>query len=90
MINYYKQGQRVRVTCSFRVDGVATDPTSVTCKIMDPTRSVSTPTVSKSATGVYYVDVIANKRGEWNVRFEGTGACTAVEEIAFGTETVFP
>ena len=96
MINYYKKGQKVRVRCTFTVDGVPTDPTTITCKIMDPSRNV-TPYVYgtdgelvRDGTGVYHVDVVTDETQEWNFRFEGTGICTAVEESTFGVQTVFP
>lgn len=89
-INYYRKGQKVRVTCQFKVDGTLTDPTTVTCKVMDPSHHVSTETAVKDSTGVYHVDIVTDEIKEWNVRFEGTGTCVAVEELTFGVDTVFP
>lgn len=95
MINYYRTGQKVRVTCQFKVNDTLTDPTSVICKVMDPSRNVSTyvygtdAEVVKDSTGIYHVDIVANEKKEWNVRFEGTGACVAVEELTFGTNSAF-
>lgn len=95
-INYYRKGQKVRVTCQFKVDGALTDPTTVTCKVMDPSRNVSTyvygtdAALVKESTGVYHVDIPTDETKEWSVRFEGTGTCVAVEELTFGVSTVFP
>lgn len=89
MINYYRRGQKVRVQCEFTVDGVLTDPTTVVCKVMDPSRNVSVETATKSSTGTYYVDIVTDEIEEWVVRFEGTGACVAVEELTFGVNTRF-
>lgn len=94
-INYYKQGQKVRGSCTFTVDDVATDPTTVTAKVMDPSGNVSTyvygvdAELGKTSTGVYYVDVVTDEEGEWRFRFEGTGTCTAVEESSFGVYSEF-
>jgi hypothetical protein len=94
-INYYKLGQKVRCTVNFTVSGVLTDPTTVTCKVMDPSGNVLTyaypaaPELVKESTGIYHIDVIADEKKQWNFRFEGTGTCTAVEESTFGVRTVF-
>jgi len=96
MINYYKMGQKVRVTCEFKVSDVLTDPTTVKCKIMDPSRNVTTyvygtdAELVKDSTGLYHVDIVTDEVQEWNFRFEGTGSCVAVEESTFGVRTVFP
>jgi hypothetical protein len=95
-MNYYKLGQKVRLIVNFKVNGVLTDPTTVTCKIMDPSKNVTTyvygadAALVKDSIGVYHVDVITDEKKQWNYRFEGTGVCTAVEESAFGVQSVFP
>ena len=94
-INLYKQGQKVRCSVDFKVNGVLTDPTTVTCKVKDPSGTVTTyvygtdAALVKDAVGQYHVDVITDEKAEWNFRFEGTGTCTAVEEQAFNVTTVF-
>ncbi len=90
----YRLGQRVRLSVTFRVDGVLTDPTTVTLKVMDPEGNIDTyvygvSTVQKESLGVYYADIIPDEEGEWNYRYEGTGTCTAVEEDSFLMKTVF-
>ena len=95
MINLYKQGQKVRCSVVFTVDGVATDPSTVTCKVKNPAGTISTYVydtdveVVKTDVGAYYLDVVTDKKGEWNFRFEGTGTCTAVDELGFFVTTVF-
>lgn len=89
-INTYRKGQKVRVTCQFKVNGTLTDPTTVTCKVMDPSRNISTPTPVNQSVGIYYVDIVTDENKEWNVRFEGTGACVAVEELTFTVMSAFP
>lgn len=95
MINLYKTGQKVRCAVVFTVNNVDTDPTVVTVKVRQPNGTMTTyvygtdAAVVKTAAGIYYVDVTTDQRGEWNFRFEGTGACTAVEEQAFNVASVF-
>ena len=94
-MNYYKLGQKVRCKTAFKVDSVLTDPTTVTCKVKNPSGTITTyvygtdAALVKDSTGMYHVDVVANQKAQWNFRFEGTGTCTAVEESAFGVSTVF-
>jgi uncharacterized protein YfaS (alpha-2-macroglobulin family) len=94
-INLYKVGQKVRCSVVFTVDDVDTDPTTVTFKVKDPSGTTTTQVyltddeVVKTAVGVYYADVDTDEKGEWNFRWEGTGACAAVEEQAFNVTTAF-
>ena len=94
-INVYENGQQVRCTCTFTVNSVNTDPTTVTAKVKDPS-GVETSyvygvdeEVVKSAAGIYYIDVTTDENGLWYFRFEGTGTCVAVEESAFRVRSVF-
>jgi uncharacterized protein YfaS (alpha-2-macroglobulin family) len=89
MTNLYKKGQKVRCAAMFRVNGVLTDPTSVTFKSKDPSGNVSTETPVRDSTGNYHVDVTTDENGEWPYRFEGTGLCTAVEEDVFVVTSAF-
>ena len=85
--NVYDIGDTVRLKGAFTNDaGAATDPTAITLTVKDPTGAVTTYTyalaqVVKSATGIYYYDLLISKAGDWYYRFEGTGAvATAGEE----------
>lgn len=101
-IHVYKKGQKVQARCEFKVwdtetaAWVLTDPTTVTCKVRPPSGSVSAyvygtdAALGKESTGVYVLDLVTNATGEWFFRFEGTGACVAVEESAFKVKTAFP
>lgn len=80
--NIYDIGDLVRVTGTFTVSGTATDPTTVVCKIQDPSGNEVTYTyslgeVTKSATGIFYKDVAIDESGVWYYRWIGTGACVA-------------
>ena len=83
--NTYDIGDVVRMTGTFTVSSVATDPTTVTLKVKNPAATVSTYTyalsqVTKSATGVYYKDTTIDTAGTWMYEWTGTGACAVVEE----------
>ena len=86
MANIYDIGDLVRFTGTFTVSGIATDPTTVTLKVKDPSGNIATYTyalseVTKSATGIYYKDVTIDEAGMWIVEWLGTGAVvSSVEE----------
>jgi len=86
----YDLGDVVRVTGTWtNAAGAATDPTSVYCKYMDPSRNVTSleygvdAALVKSDTGIYYVDISADEPGRWFVRFYSTGTGQAAEESNF-------
>lgn len=82
-------GATRRLSTTFAVGGVATDPTSVTLTVTDPagTATVYTysDTVSKAGTGEFYKDLEFASSGIWAWRWEGTGSAAQVDE---GTLTV--
>lgn len=83
----YINGDTIRVTATFTVDGAATDPTTVTLRVKAPsgTTTVYTYTdghLTRVSAGVYRKDVLFNAAGSWYVRWEGTGAAAGVEEEA--------
>lgn len=71
----------------FKVNGVATDPTSVTLTITDPTGAQTTPSTTHVSTGTYTANVACTLPGVWSYLWEGTG--TATDAVA-GTWTVSP
>lgn len=88
MAGSYDIGDLVRVTGTFTVGGTATDPTTITLKVMNPAGTTTTYTyalsqVTKSATGIYYKDVSPDTRGVWMYEWTGTGTCQAVDEGEF-------
>lgn len=77
-----------RVTTTFKVDGVDTDPTSVTLATRDPNGTAATydyslGTIVREALGVYHVDITVTTAGTWYWAFRGTGACVAQIEGDF-------
>jgi hypothetical protein len=88
MSNIYDIGDSIRLTGTFRVSGVLTDPTTVTLTVTDPSSNVSTYTyalaqVTNSSTGIYYYDLTVDEAGLWKTKWTGTGTCISVEEDVF-------
>lgn len=86
MENFF-QGNLVRVTVTFQdLLGVDTDPTSVTAKVEDPGKVITTYTylstadIVRASTGVYYIDIDLDEGGIWKYRFEGIGNLKAASQ----------
>jgi hypothetical protein len=71
------------LTNVFKVNGVATDPSSVTLTVTSPTNVVTTPTPTHSATGTYTTDVTCNEEGTWQALWESTGTATDAEVVTW-------
>lgn len=67
------------LTNVFKVNGTATDPSSVTLTVTSPTNVVTTPTPTHSGTGTYTVDVTCNEDGTWKFLWESTGSAQDAE-----------
>ena len=87
-LSNYVKGDLVRLSAVFTVAGVATDPTTVTCTVRDPSGTETTPATTKDSVGNYHVDVdlTAAKSGVWQYEFLGTGACQAAMTGEFFVE----
>ena len=79
-ISAFSSGDTVRFTSTFAVGGTNSDPsTSITFRIKNPNGVGASyvyntdSEVVRSATGVYYVDLILNLPGEHHYRWEGAG-----------------
>ena len=88
MANTYDIKDLVRVQGTFTdADDAAFDPDVITCKYLDPSGNETENTSpTKSATGVYYVDIPIDEAGTWYYRFEGEtsgGANQGGEETYF-------
>ena len=86
--NVYDIGDKVRLSVTFTVDGVAADPTDVACKYQDPSGNEVEKTflagdVTRSGTGIYYYDVTIDESGTWFYRFEATGNVVGAGENHF-------
>jgi hypothetical protein len=88
-MNSYTLGTLIRLTATFAVGGVNTDPTVVTFKVKVPSGTITTyvygtdAQLVKSATGVYYVDYTTVAEGIHAWRMQGTGAAIGAEEQQF-------
>lgn len=80
-------GQTVMPDATFRVNGVLTDPTTVTATVRAPSGSVTAPTALWRSVGVWGAVVTLNEAGVWWYRFVGTGA---VEGVVEGSLSVTP
>jgi hypothetical protein len=80
------------LTNTFKVSGVATDPTAVTLTVTSPSGTQSTytwpspNTLTRSSTGVFTKDIACGEDGEWQYLWEGT---TTASDAQAGTWTVF-
>lgn len=87
--NTYVLGSRLRITVTFSVESVHTDPTTVTVSIKNPSTGVvssytyALSQVSRSAAGMYYLDYTPEASGDWYYRCVGTGAVEAAAEGRF-------
>jgi hypothetical protein len=72
----------------FSVNGVATDPTSVTLTVTDPTGATSTPSVTHVTTGTYSANVACTVAGVWLYKWVGTGTASDVQEGTFTVSTI--
>lgn len=82
MATTYEIGDTIRLTGTFTLSSVNTDPTTITLKVQDPSGNEDTYTyalsqVAKSATGIYYKDITLDEKGVWHYRFVGTGTVAA-------------
>lgn len=76
---------------TFTVAGVATDPTTVSLDVTDPTGSTTTYTyaggqITKVSTGKYTKDIASSADGEWQYVWTGTGPAS---DATAGSWTVF-
>lgn len=80
---------------TFQVNGVATDPTTVSCVITDPTGAATTHTfggalpadITKISTGLYQLLIGCTIVGMWSFVWIGTGVASDIQP---GTWTVNP
>lgn len=79
--------ETVTLTDTFKVNGVATDPTTVTVTVTDPlgaSTSYTWPgTVNRSGPGAFWAEVATPTPGEWSFTWTGTGTVKDVEHGSF-------
>lgn len=97
-MNSYASGKYVTMTVTWTVNSVATDPTTITLQVEDPSGAETSYTyaagqLTKSSTGVYYKSIQVVTSGIWIYRFIATGTVADttddyyfyVKETAFGS-----
>lgn len=88
---YNRINATIRFNASFKdSDGVAFDPDTLTAKILSPTSETTLFTypsdtgISKTDTGVYYLDYAPTEAGRWHIRWAATeGEDTIILEDNF-------
>jgi hypothetical protein len=85
----YDRGDLVRLTATFSVSSVATDPTTVVLYVRSPTGALTTLTygvdaaITKASTGVYRYDYSASAVGNVTFRWASTGTAQAASQDSF-------
>lgn len=84
----YLLGSVVRLTVTFKVGDVATDPSTITLVVGDAAGSPTTYTygvsgISRTSAGVYWAEVVPDAAGTWVAVWTGAGDVDAVEEQTF-------
>lgn len=88
-MNFYDIGDAIRLSATFTVGGVATDPTTLTLRIKAPGGTETTYTYGtdaalvKDSVGVYHLDYLPPVAGGYTYRWAGTGAAQAASETPF-------
>ncbi len=92
-MNRFAYGALVRVTITFEsATGAAVDPAVVKAQVRDPQLQITTyiygtdPDLTRTAAGIYVLDVDADQAGVWFVRGVSTGSGQAAEEAGFIVE----
>lgn len=90
LTNAYLIGDTVVLGATFSdADGVATDPDTVTARVLKPDGTIdeyeyeSPSDIVRDATGVYHLRIVATQSGVWCQRWIGTGAVAPVQERQF-------
>lgn len=88
---YAGSAEYATLTNTFSVSGTATDPTTVSLLVRAPGGTQTTYTyaggdITKSATGVYTMDVACTSEGMWTYVWTGTGTAS---DIQAGSWNVF-
>lgn len=89
-INQYDQGSLVRVSATFTVNGVVTDPTGITLTVSKQDGTTATYTfaasqVTRDSAGKYHVDLdtTGGVRGPWRYEWSGTAPAQAAADGVF-------
>jgi hypothetical protein len=91
-IYFESTSELATLTNTFKVNNVATDPTTVTLRVTTPSQTTATYTyalgqITKTSTGVYTKDIACSEAGTWSYEWVGTGAAS---DAIDGTWDVLP
>lgn len=81
--------ETVRITGTFTdSSGAAADPSDVIMCIVDPSGNSTKYTyslaeITKSSTGIYYLDILSDESGTWTAWVKGTGSVYTIEKRTF-------
>jgi len=89
-MNEYSPQTQIKLSATFQVSDVDTDPTKATCKHKAPDGTITTETTTganivKDAVGQYHLNVTptTGQLGIWYYRWIGTGTAAIAAETAF-------
>jgi hypothetical protein len=92
VVLYNHSAEIATVSNTFKVDGVATDPTTVSLVVTDPDGNATTYTygasqIDRASAGAYSKDISCSSTnaGRWIAEFVGTGAASDVEPLTWTT-----
>jgi len=88
---YESSSELATLTNTFSVNGVATDPTTISLTVTDPAGTATPYTyaasqITRSSAGVYTKDLACSADGLWQYVWTGTGTAS---DVTAGTWTVF-
>ena len=91
MNNEYAIGTQVTMQATFTdaVTGNLTNPTTVSCVVMQPDRSQVACTANNVTTGIYTATFIPTQIGGHNYKFQGTGNCQVAGFDSFNATGLF-
>lgn len=83
---YAGSAELVTLSNTFEVDGVATDPTTVTLTVVDPagtstSYTYAALTITRTSAGLYTKDIACATAGRWQAVWTGTGAASDVVPV---------
>jgi hypothetical protein len=87
----YYVGNRLKFRCTFTLDGVPTDPTTVRLSLRCNNRDATQYTPTRTGAGVYEQIAIVDRSGSWYWAWVGEGTVPARAEGSFaviGDETL--
>ena len=84
--NTYHVGDTIRMSATFELANVLTNPTTISLKITANDGSWYASPIINDSTGKYHYDLIFTLPGTFKYRFYGTGAVVAEAERSFKVE----